>query len=272
MTSFKRIAAPAALLLGLAIAGCKAEQTFTIYPDGSGKVVISNSIINPLMAQIFKNGGQMGGGEGEGEMPDPVARIKSSMAGRVYWTNLEAKDGPNGEYVVSGTGYFDNLNDVTPSTGGVSFQKNDDGGYVFEMKQDLAGPMKAVRERLAGMGGGMGGGDGVKPSPEAQVKQFLRMALTGSEVKITVVMPGAVKSAEGMKPMDGRKAQWRVGEDDIASMMGKSDGSEVPANMAMKVVCGEASGLDAELAAFKKELAAAKEASAEAPKAEPKKE
>src|SRR5207237_6351411 len=143
-----------------------------------------------------------------------------------------------------------------PKTGGVSFKKADDGGYVFEMKQDLEGPMKAGMGRLGGMGGGMGGrgGEGRKPSPEQQeqAKQMMRMMLQGSEAKITVVMPGAVKSADGMKALEGRKAQWRMGEDDILGMMDKAGSGGAPKTREMKGVGGEAPGLETEWGACRR--------------------
>jgi hypothetical protein len=266
------MAAPTALLvgLGLGLAGClKSEQTFTIYPDGSGKMEISQTVTNPMIAQIMKGGNPMGGdddgdgdmgGGGHREKPDPVARIRESMAGKVYWSKLEAKDGPNGEFVISGTGYFENVNDVQPQTGSISFKKTEDGGYAFEMDQDLGGPMKAGMGRLGGAMGG-GGEGGMKPNAEQQqqAKQMMKMMLAGFDAKITVVMPGAVKSAEGMKPLEGRGAQWHMGEDDLMTMMDKK---EPPADMKMKVVCDAPTGIDDEIAKFRKELAAAKAADA----------
>jgi len=80
-------------------------------------------------------------------------------------------------------------------------------------------------------------------------------ALQGFEVKVSVVMPGPVKSAEGMTPGEGRTATLAITEKDIRDMMDKKKG---PPPSKMKVVASAPGDLTEEMAKFKKELAAAK--------------
>jgi hypothetical protein len=265
MTLLKRIATPVAVVLGLALAGCiKSEQTFTIYPDGSGKVEINQTLMG-MMASMMKGENPMGGDEdgAPGKKPDPFEMIRKGVGGKVYWTNLKTSDGPNGEFTISGTGYFENVNDIKPEKGTLTFTKADDGGSIFEMTQEMPDELK---------GGGFPGmapaRPGEKPTPEeeAQRKQMMEMMkgmLAGFEARITVVMPGAVKSAEGMKPADGRKAEFKMTEQDMVGMMDSQKLDSIPTRF--KVVSAAPSGIDAEFEAFKKDLAAAKEASKAAP-------
>lgn len=259
MTLLKRLALPALTALGIALSGCiKSEQTFTIYPDGAGKVEIKQTLMG-MMAQMMKAGGQMGGQPGqEGMQADPFEMLKKGVEGKVYWTDLKTADGPAGEYVISGTGYFENINDVKPEKGSLSFKKNEDGGYTFSMTQDL----DELKQGMPGMEGAPEG-QTLTPEQEAQQQQMMAMMkgmLAGFEMKVSVVMPGEIKSAEGMKPDQGRRALFQMGEQDVIAMMEKK--KEPPKEM--KVVSGPASGLDAEMEQFKKSLAAAKEADAKA--------
>src|SRR5205809_811198 len=117
MLSFLKIARPAVVLVALVSAGCiKSDETITIYPDGSGKVQMKTALLG-MMAQMAKMG-QLGGPGGPGggpggpggppaEKADPFELIKKDFGGNVYWSNLKAEDGPAGEWVLSGTGYFE---------------------------------------------------------------------------------------------------------------------------------------------------------------------
>jgi hypothetical protein len=262
MLSFLKIARPAVVLVALASAGClKSDDTFTVYPDGSGKVQSKKALLG-MMAQMAKMGqmGQLGGPGGGpggpgggpgGEKMDPFDMIKKEFGDKVYWTNLKAEDGPAGEWVLSGTGYFEDVNAVKRENGAMSFKKDGDG-YVFSMTGKLP-------DDIAKMPGGGGKSDAPKtPEQEAMEKQMLEMVkgmMQGFDVKVKVVMPGQVKSAEGMKPGEGREALFNLTEKDLVAIMEKKQ--EPPKEM--KVVSGPADPkVDAELAAFKKELADAK--------------
>jgi len=258
----KLVALPAILAVAFTLSGClKSDQTITVYPDGSGKIHMSNTI-GAQFAFAAKSGqmpgaeGGMGGGMGGGprEKPDPFKMIKDGFGDNVYWTNLKAEDGPNGEWMISGTGYFEDINKVETKKDKMSFRKTETGeGYVFEMDN------ASMNEQLKG---GMGGGDeGMSEEQKQQaemMKQMMKGFLAGFDMRVSVVMPGAVTSAEGMVAGEGRKAAFALGEKEVNELM---DGKRQPPK-AMKVTSGAAdASLEAEIATFKTELAAAKAAS-----------
>jgi hypothetical protein len=271
MLFLKRLALPV-LLAGIALSGCiKSEQTFTIYPDGSGKVE-ARQIVLGMMAQMLRAGGGMPGMEGAERhggprMPqNPYDLLKKGVRGKVYWTDLKTEDGPSGEMIVSGTAYFENVNELRPENGSLAFEKTADGGFVFSMSQEIPERMKRSLSGLEGQ-------KGEKPTPEeeAQRQQMVAMMkamIAGFEMKISVVMPGEVKSAEGLSSTEGRRASLALGEQDVFDIMEKK--KEPPSSL--KVVSGPASASEKEVTEFKKALAAAKEqaekesAKGEAPK------
>jgi hypothetical protein len=256
----KLVVVPAALVAALATAGClKSDETITIYPDGSGKIQLKTTLTG-MMAQMAKMGAQGGmqgmGGPG-GEAPDPFKTIKDSLGGQVYWANLESKDGPAGEFMLSGTGYFEDINKVERKNGKISFSKATTGeGYELHVEGD-------TDQLKNGPLGGMGGdGDDANKTPEQKqqeemAKQMAKSMMAGFDMKLSVIMPGAVTAAEGMTPGEGRKAVFALGEKELIEIM---DGKRQPPK-AMKVSCGAADpAVDGEMATFKKELAEAKAA------------
>jgi hypothetical protein len=269
MRLLSKLARPAVALvaaLSLAAAGCiKSDEKITIYPDGSGKIQLRTTLLG-MMAQMAKMGGQMGGpggpggaGGGMGGAPqDPFEVLKKSVEGKVYWTNLKAEDGPQGEYMLSGTGYFEDVNQLKRENGSMSFKKNEAGdGYVFAMKGQMP-------EELTG--GAAPGADGkLTPEQEQMQKQMLEMMkgmITGFDMKVTVTMPGQVTSAEGMKAgegREGREAIFALGEKDLLAIMEKKQ--EPPKEMKVNSKLGDEKYINDELTAFKKELADAKAAS-----------
>ncbi|GIW72022.1 MAG: hypothetical protein KatS3mg102_1564 [Planctomycetota bacterium] len=239
---------PAVLALA---SGCiKAKQHWTVYPDGSGKVEIENTLMG-MMAQMVKMGAQMAQQGGEGA--DPFEMIKDSVKGEVYWTDLQARDGPDGSYILSGTAYFTDISKVATGEqqSGIEFRKNDDGSFTLTFKQD-----KSAMQGLPGMSAE--GEDEQSPEEKAQQEQMKAMMmgmLAGFEMQIAVTMPGAVSSVEGFGHTDGRSASFTIGEEQVKKYMAKQ--ASPPDKL---VVTSAAPGpeLEAEFAAFQKALAKAK--------------
>ncbi|RME74668.1 MAG: hypothetical protein D6776_04765 [Planctomycetota bacterium] len=243
----------AVLAVATALTGCiKSKQYWTIYPDGSGKVEIENTLMG-MMAQMAKMGGQMGPDAGEAQ--DPYQMIKESVKGKVYWSDFEAKDGPNGEYVLKGTAYFENINDV--STGDdedskLVWKKNDDGSFSLVMQNDEA------TEGLPGMPGMGEGGEPSSPEEKAQQEQMKAMMmgmLAGFEVKIAFTGPGEVTDMKGFQTKDGRTVAFTLTEDDVKALMNKE---KTPPKQLSATFAAPGEGLAAEFEAFKKALAEAK--------------
>ncbi|HVY61888.1 MAG TPA: hypothetical protein VHF22_09555 [Planctomycetota bacterium] len=269
--SLLRFATQAVVLVALAASsGClKSDETITVYPDGSGKIQMKTTLLG-MMAQMVKAGGMggmggMGGGPGGrrgGQQPqDPIDMIKKDFK-NVYWTDLKSEDGPSGELILSGTAYFDDVNRVGTGEQKISFKKDEAGdGH----KLDLMLSNRLQDQLKQGMGGDDDGGGKQTPEQEQmakQAKEMVKAMLAGFDVKVKVVMPGAVKSADGMKATGegSREALFALGEKDVEAMMDKKQ--EAPKSEMHIVSAAPDAALDKEIEAFKKELAAAKEAAA----------
>ena len=258
MQSLLRLARPAAaaVVLASALTGClKSDQTITVYPDSSGKIQMKTTLLG-MMAQMAKMGGpggQMGGpGGAPAEKPDPFEILKKDVGGKVYWANLKAEDGTDGSYTLSGTGYFESVNDIQRDQGKMTFTKDAaTGGYLLEMKPEIPNEITGEKKE---------GAPELTPEQEQMQKQMLEMMkgmMAGFDMKVTIVMPGNVTKAEGMKATEGtRNATFALGEKELLAIMEKKE--KPPKEM--KVTSGPADdkALEGELATFKKELADAK--------------
>jgi len=163
MTFFQRLATPLAIVGAFALTGClKSNQTYTIYPDGSGKAEIRMSFLG-MFGQMAKSGGQMG--EQEGPRPDPFDQVRKTMDGKVYWSNLHTEDGDDGSWTIAGTAYFEDVNQLKPKQGNISFKKNEDGGNTFEMVTE-SDEMKQLA-----------GGDDSKKTPEQKQQEEATRAM-----------------------------------------------------------------------------------------------
>jgi hypothetical protein len=258
MLSLMRVARTAGLVAVIALSGClKAEQVFTIYPDGSGKVEIKQTLFGPaamgLRAQMQGQGrGPGGGGDRPGRGPRDIADVlKRSMRGKVYWANLETGDGEMGEIVLSGSGYFENIADIKSDIVNLTFAPDEGGGHVLSLSAQIPDRFKRQLAGLTGMGRG---GAPLTPEEE-QRKAMLKPMLAGFDLTFVVIVPGEIKSSEGPATTEGRKATLRIGEDQVETF---ADLSKAPP--AMKIVSGPSTVTAEEIAAFKKELEAAKAA------------
>ena len=264
MQALLKLARPAALAAIVAMAGCiKQDQTFTVYPDGSGKIQLSATVL-PMVAQMMKAGEAQGRkGSGGDEM---FKGLKQAFT-NVYWANLQKSDGEDGSLTLSGTAYFEDINQVRAGGGGgmggppsepkqlMTFRKDDGGdGHVLEVNGEL-----------------LGGGNQLDNVPEEQVAQA-KMMLQGFESKVTVVMPGAVKSADPLKT-SGREAVSHLTDKDIMDIIDKK--TTRPEKVIVVSGAPDDAALAGEIETFKKELAEAKAAAEKdagsAKKPEPKK-
>ena len=109
-----------ALVFGLGMGGCmQMEQTTTLYPDGSGKLVMTIGLKKSMIAQIEMMARGFGAPEGEDEgeemdffdgVTDPV-QLDANSEGIVAWGKSKKED--VGEWIrVTTTGYFEDINKV----------------------------------------------------------------------------------------------------------------------------------------------------------------
>lgn len=244
MRKWKLMLLGALVALSVVATGClRISQMFTIYPDGSGKAEIKVTLMGMMAAQAIGAAGQ--GGQ------DPADQIREMVKGKVFWKDLQAGPGDAGTFVMSGTGYFEDIADVELEQGGLTFVKTEDGGYKLEISGgDMAGGIPGMP------GGGM---DGMPDEQKAQMKQRLKGLLAGFEVKMGFTLPGTVTAIEGFTDHEARSAYFRLDEEAVGKIM---DEETKPPSGMMAISGGDAEGLAAEWEAFKKELAEAKAADA----------
>lgn len=235
----------------VALTGClEQSQTFTIYPDGSGKVEMK-VVIKGQMAAMVKAAQAAETGAGAAAA-DPAAELRQQFGGKTYWQDVKVGDGPEGSYGMSGTAYFDNVNELAPTDGSIQFVKDGDG-FKFTVHQGggLLGAGNA-----AGMGGAM--------TPEqqqamaAQIPQMKAM-FEGLEVNLRVRMPGQVAATDGFNGKEGRMATFRLDTDGLIAM---AQSGARPADTFVASAGAPGRELQAEWDAFKQELAKVKAAAA----------
>lgn len=241
----------AVLATACSLGGClKLKQDFTLMPDGSGKMTFTIS----TKANPAAPGGEEGGGLTLAEMmsedPDKMAK---EMPGIVALTRPkeEKKDGWT---QLTFEAYFDDFNKVALKQGeGDDAQTMFDGkftkqgdGFVFELFGKGAGEAA----------GPLGGGDDAPPEAQKQLEAMLKEMLAGFEMKFGVKLPGAVTEISGFSVKNGREASFTLTDKDLAK---PADMKKLETLKSMKAVCGASQVSDADQAAWKAEVAKAKE-------------
>lgn len=189
--------APACLLT----AGCvEATLTYTLNPDGSGKVKI-DAVVPPW-----------GGTAGPLDelVKDTLRHILQNSEGVTAWKEVSAELRDDGKVRFVGTGYFDDFNDVRfemfPALA-PKLLKSDDGALtlVFE-RDDLDELDKAASERKRAL----------REIPDAELDEYilrqraayqqsramLLAMLTGMDLKSVFKLPGPVREARVFDRVD----------------------------------------------------------------------
>ena len=240
---------PAVLAIACALGGClKFKQEFVLMPDGSGKMLLTIATKpNPAAP-----GGEGGGITLEEMMSEDPDKMGKDMPGIVAMTRPKEEKKDGWTYLTF-SAYFDDFNKVAIKQGeGAEAETMFDGkfskqgdGFVFE----LFG-------KGAGDAAGQLGGDDAPPEAKAQLEAMLKQMLAGFEMKFGVKLPGAVKEISGFTVKEGREASFVLAEKDLAK---PGDMKKMEAVKSMKAVSGASQVSEAELAAWKTEVAKAKE-------------
>lgn len=203
-------------LLVLAVAfpaGCvQGEQNFTLFPDGSGKLVMKIGVrkqVVQMMEEMAKSlGGKTPGGRPI-ENPfnafhDPQQLARDSE-GVVAWVPGPLRE--DGEWLrTQVVGYFEDINKVRlysakPGPGGgrkLSFSAKmtttPDGGSIA-LGHSVSGEIEELKTRMAADG-----------SPEATkaTLELLKPLLKDLDVRISLTVPGAVTASKGFLKTEGR--------------------------------------------------------------------
>ena len=103
--------------------------------------------------------------------------IEKKLKGKVYWSNVRSGTNEKGESTASGVAYFEDLNQVMMDDWAFSFARDPAGeGYVLERKDTRPSSAKSPQEQ----------------QQEKAMLQMLKPMLANAEMRVKVVMPGAV--------------------------------------------------------------------------------
>ena len=238
---------PVVLALACALGGClKLKQEFLVMPDGSGKMT---------MTIAMKADPNLPGGKGMSAadmMAEDPEKMNKGMPGVVAVTRPKEEKKDGWTYITF-SAYFDDVNKMSMKQGDqedaptmldAKFAKQGDG-YVFELMGKGAGD---AAKQL--------GGDDAPPEAKAQIEAMLKEMLAGFEMKFGVKLPGAVTEVTGFTVKEGREASFAISDKDLAK---PGDMKKLENAKSMKAVCGASQISAADEAAWKAEVAKAKE-------------
>jgi len=199
-----------ALPLGSCVQG---EQSVTLFPDGSGKIVMKVAVKKQVL-QMIENmakefGGNAPGGPPENPfktMTDP-AQLAANSEGIVGWTT--SAPSADGEWIrATVAGYFDDINKVRlysqkegpdgRKVRKLSFQarmtKTADGGTI-SLGNSFAGEFDELNAKMR---------QERDPETAKAVLELMKPMLQDVQVKVALTLPGAVRSAKGFLQTEGR--------------------------------------------------------------------
>jgi hypothetical protein len=223
----RRITLIAAWLACLVSLGCvEGEQTYTLNPDGSGKVkfdIVTAAPFDPLAGPAAKTDDTI-----DGLRTKAIKGILESP-GVAAWKDVSADFAPDGRLKFVGTAYFKQLD--TFGIQNMAFLRSD-----FALTPGADGSLTLVRSKKDPMNkGGLTPNRPGKKSPDElakltdpeldayimrerveyqSIKPFIIGMLTDAKLKTTLVLPGEVGGVRGFQPegkngvsfvMDGNK-------------------------------------------------------------------
>lgn len=268
-----RALAVAALAVAVAFSGClQAEQGGSLNPDGSGKLTMKIAIKKSMLKMMEEMAKQFGG-EGKGldpfeqfTSPEKLAANSEGVAAWVIGKKEDSADWTG----VSVTGYFEDINKVKVYT----VQQNPTGGeqrtlsFSAKLEKTDAGHVLSLQdESTKEFGKGLpGGGADENPELGKAMLEAMKPMLEGLKVTVSVTVPGPIKEAKGFMETKDRTATSVIDANLIIAAIGNPEGEAAKKMKALsesgggKITWTENKVTDAELEAFKKDMAAAKEA------------
>jgi hypothetical protein len=264
------------LLLAAALpAGCiQGEQSFTLFPDGSGKLVVHVAVQKRILTLMEEMSKSFGGKTPDGmpiENPfnafhDPK-RLARDSEGIVAWVPEVLKD--DGDWIRTRVvGYFEDINkvrlySVKTGPGGASSRKlsftarmtsTSDGGTIT-LGHSVGGEIDELKARMA---------SGESPEASKAALELLKPLMEDLKVKIALTLPGPITASKGFLQTEGRTAS--LGFDGALMIsLATNPGGEAAQRLDAIVRAGESSATwsgsetTAEaLARFREEMNAAK--------------
>ena len=224
------------LLLALAFTatGClQVTQSWTLYPDGSGKLTIKT---------VLKSDKQNPGSSVPGS---------PSFGGVIGVSSRVEPASDPGHVVVVQESYFEDFNKVTYKKKPVGSFERADAGYLAKLFKEATG--RAVPAAKPGP-------DGKPVMDETAVMKMVAAQMKGMVYRMELRMPGELSKTNGETAADKRTAVLEVTEQ---SLIDDKTRAAISNMKALEAVCGPTIAAVAEEARlFKDELARAKEAHA----------
>ncbi|HXX94891.1 MAG TPA: hypothetical protein VEN81_14790 [Planctomycetota bacterium] len=262
----------------VSLPGCiQAEEAATLMPDGSGKLTLriglKKSMIE-MITQLGKAGGDPKASDPFEQFKDP-AKLKTNGEGIVAWG--EPKKEEDADWVrVSIPGYFEDINKVkmygdSPAGGGdakklsfgAKFEKVGDGGKLV-MSSELTDDFR--KKMGAGAPGAPDGAPGGEELAKAMIEAMKPM-LEGMRIAVSVTVPGPVEDTGGFLEKKDRTATFAIEGKTIIDAMTDPKGPAAKRMEAFGAASNQGTAVSwskttigaEDIAAFKKEMAAAKE-------------
>lgn len=220
--------------LGLAclatLSGCiDAIETWTINPDGSGKVRYEMAMTNPLAAL----GGALGEGAGGRVDPKELARsivrdMIEESEGLEVWSDVSYEVGKKGKVKFKGTAFFRDISKVSIGdqtvAGHVELRKTDDGNlrllYVFPEEKKEKAPADKESESESEPEVELTDAEITRKIAETRAQwQFMQSIMKPmlSSIKTTTVihLPGDVVTRTAFEEKSSREVFFTIGGEKI---------------------------------------------------------
>jgi hypothetical protein len=255
--------------------GCiQADQETTLYPDGSGKVTIEIGVKKSILKVAQEMAKERGGLLKADASPqdffkefESVENLRRSSEGVVAWKTGPQK--PDGEWIrASYVAYFEDVNQVriysNEKPGGTRklsvawrLVKTKTGANALVLTSDVRKELDALSRKDPGRGG--------TPELADAMVEMMKPMLQDFKVAMRVTVPGAIEESTGFMEMRGRHAAFVMEGNAVIAATAFPDGPEakrlkdVANARESRVVWRDSAIGESELAAWKKELAEAKE-------------
>ncbi len=204
----------------LAALGCEKEKTtITVFPDGSGKIEITDTLGKQISSFALM---MAEGDEKKQEVADQtICKKLATWEGVSAWTEVKAKVTDAEEISGSAVGYFEDISKLKradeSATHEFKWTKNADGGFTLEEtqteKKKEEGPKKDPAESF------------LKKMPDEQMEMAVTMTtsmLEGLHIERVLVMPGEVTTIAGAQTKEGRKASMVISDKELGDLIKKS--------------------------------------------------
>jgi hypothetical protein len=205
----------------LAALGCEKERTtITVFPDGSGKIEIKDTLGKQISSFALM---MAESDEKKQEVAEQTIHKKlATWEGVCAWSDVKASVTDAEEISGSAVGYFEDVSKLKrsdeSSTHEFRWTKNGDGGFTLEETQsDKKKDDNAAKKDPAD--------SFLKSMPEEQLDMAVTMTtsmLEGLKIERVLVMPGDVTEIAGAQTKEGRKATMTISDKELGELIKKS--------------------------------------------------